>query len=214
MLEMPFPSPKREENGQKDLGLLSLCFCFCFLWAKPTSYHMSKMAGGASSWPALSWTGFWKRGQKAARQLSRGISTPGSDPDRSPCFGLITYLGSGGGRARRMGEAKPMPRRLLLHVGAIRTQMSKVSEITASSSSIVIQIDSHPTGHGQFRQNRTEAPGDFGVRLVNTSPVTFPCEGLGGMTGLSLRLLLLAWGPIDVVYWGQDYSCFQPSVDS
>ena len=139
MLEMPFRSSKREKNGQKDLGLLSMCFCFCFLWAKATSYCMSKMAG-VGIWPALSWIGFWKRGQKAARQRSRGISTPGSDPNRSPCFGLITYLGSGGGRARRMGEAKPMPRRLLLRVGAIRTQMYKVYEITASSSSVVRQI--------------------------------------------------------------------------
>lgn len=106
VLEIPFPSSKREENGQKDLGLLSLRFCFCFLWAKPTSYHMSKMAGGASSWPALSWIGFWKRGQKAARQLSRGISTPGSDPNRSPCFGLITYLGSGGRPGAKNGRSQ------------------------------------------------------------------------------------------------------------
>lgn len=71
-----------------------------------------------------------------------------------------------------------MPPCLRLRVGAFKTQLSNVSEISGPSSSIIIKIPIQ-TGHRQCRQNRIHAPDDFGVRSINRSSITFPCERLG-----------------------------------
>lgn len=83
-----------------------------------------------------------------------GIITQGSNPNRSPCSSLKISLGNtweeeGGGGWEKQ-------------VGAFKTQLSKVSEISSPSSSVVIRIPSQ-TGHRQCRQNRIQAPDDMGT---------------------------------------------------
>lgn len=57
MLEIQFPNSKREKKAKGQWGGI-FCHCvsiFIFYGQSPTSCYMLKMAGGASSWPALSW---------------------------------------------------------------------------------------------------------------------------------------------------------------
>lgn len=103
------------------LSLVTVCVCVC---------------DGQSLLPTRAFLAcpFLEKKPEAAPQVSRGVTTQGSDTNRSPCWGLVLSLGKG-----RRREEQPHAVSLHLRLGAVKTQRSKVSKKPAGSSFIMIK---------------------------------------------------------------------------
>lgn len=97
----------------------------------------------ASSWPIVSWIRLWKSGQRGPLGLPWDCHT-GSDPERAPGCGRVICLGKWG---RKSGEKRGQSG--CRDAGAIRTQLSEVSEIPAQPSFVVIAVPSRLATAGQ-----------------------------------------------------------------